>query len=127
MIINDRADLDAAPDDVRDKFLASLAASINSWAWQDGFWVQTTNTATIERFGFTAADFPDAPVPDKPTTNPDVEAAEAALAEAKANRAAAYVAEADPLFFKAQRGEAAIEEWESKVEEIRERYPYPEE
>lgn len=29
--------------------------------------------------------------------------------------------EADPLFFKAQRGEATMEEWLSKVEEIRNR------
>jgi hypothetical protein len=52
-------------------------------------------------------------------------AQEQALATAQANRAAAYAAEADPLFFKAQRGEATIEEWEAKVEEIRARYPYP--
>ena len=47
--------------------------------------------------------------------------------EAKFNRAAAYVAEADPLFFKAQRGEATMEEWQAKVDEIRERFPYAEE
>ena len=46
---------------------------------------------------------------------------------AKASRAAAYIAEADPLFFKAQRGEATIEEWQDKVYEIRNRFPYPEE
>ena len=43
----------------------------------------------------------------------------------RSNRAAAYTTEADPLFFKAQRGEATIEEWEAKVAEIRTRYPYP--
>jgi len=48
------------------------------------------------------------------------------LNEAKANRANAYAQESDPLFFKAQRGEATIEEWEAKVAEIRNRYPYPE-
>jgi len=42
-----------------------------------------------------------------------------------ANRAAAYASEADPLFFKSQRGEATIEEWQAKVAEIRSRYPYP--
>lgn len=45
--------------------------------------------------------------------------------EIRAKRAAAYTTEADPLFFKAQRGEATIEEWEAKVAEIRTRYPYP--
>jgi hypothetical protein len=50
---------------------------------------------------------------------------EQALATAQQNRAAAFTTEADPLFFKAQRGEATIEEWEAKVAEIRTRYPYP--
>jgi len=49
------------------------------------------------------------------------------LAQAKANRAAAYRSEADPLFFKWHRGEATEQEWLDKVAEIRERYPYPEE
>jgi hypothetical protein len=52
-------------------------------------------------------------------------AQEQALATAQRNRAAAYTIEADPLFFKAQRGEATMEEWQTKVAEIRERYPYP--
>lgn len=52
-------------------------------------------------------------------------AREQALSTAQRNRAAAYAAETDPLFFKAQRGEATTEEWSAKVEEIRARYPYP--
>ena len=52
-------------------------------------------------------------------------AKEQARATAQRNRATAYTTEADPLFFKAQRGEATIEEWEAKVAEIRTRYPYP--
>ena len=51
------------------------------------------------------------------------EAAEQALAQAEANRRAAYIAEADPLFFKAQRGEATMEQWQDKVAEIKARYP----
>jgi len=47
--------------------------------------------------------------------------------KAEANRAAAYAAEADPLFFKSQRGEATTAEWEAKVAEIKARYPYPNE
>ena len=39
------------------------------------------------------------------------------------NRRAAYITEADPLFFKAQRGEATMEEWQAKVAEIKARYP----
>jgi len=42
---------------------------------------------------------------------------------AEANRQAAYQRESDPLFFKAQRGEATMEEWEAKVADIKERFP----
>jgi len=38
-------------------------------------------------------------------------------------RASAYSIEADPVFFKSQRGEATHEEWLAKVTEIRTRYP----
>jgi len=51
--------------------------------------------------------------------------AEIELRQIKLKRASAYAAEADPLFFKAQRGEATIEEWQAKVAEIRSRYLYP--
>lgn len=43
---------------------------------------------------------------------------------AKENRAAAYKLEADPLFFKAQRGETTQQEWLDKIEEIKQRFPY---
>lgn len=45
--------------------------------------------------------------------------------QAEQARAAAYAAEADPLFFKAQRGEATTDEWTAKVAEIKARFPYP--
>lgn len=45
----------------------------------------------------------------------------------KAKRSYDYSVESDPLFFKYQRGEATREEWEAKIEEIRQRHPYPEE
>jgi hypothetical protein len=37
-----------------------------------------------------------------------------------------YREEADPLFFKAQRGEVTMEEWQAKVLEIKARFPKPE-
>lgn len=43
--------------------------------------------------------------------------------EQELNRRVAYEVEADPLFFKAQRGEATQEEWLAKVAEIKNRYP----
>ena len=45
--------------------------------------------------------------------------------EVELKRSAAYIAEADPLFFKAQRGEATTDEWTAKVAEIKARFPYP--
>jgi hypothetical protein len=58
------------------------------------------------------------------------QALEAAQAEAQWKidsasqlRQQAYIAEADPLFFKAQRGEATMEEWQAKVAEIKARFP----
>jgi hypothetical protein len=41
-------------------------------------------------------------------------------------RAEAYRDEADPLFFKAQRDEASLQDWQDKIQEIRTRFPYPE-
>ncbi len=35
----------------------------------------------------------------------------------------AYSSESDPLFFKAQRGEATLQEWQDKIAEIRARFP----
>ena len=87
MIINDRKDLDAAPDDVRDRFLTSLAGSINKYVWDGTDWVLEQNTAEIERFGFTLEDFPDAPVPDMPDYNPDQRALEQARESASLSRA----------------------------------------
>jgi len=46
-----------------------------------------------------------------------------AAEQAKRNRKAAYISEADPLFFKAQRGEATMEDWQAKVAEIKNRFP----
>ena len=46
--------------------------------------------------------------------------------EAKRQRAAAYATETDSLFFKSQRGEATVQEWQNKVAEIKARFPYQE-
>ena len=49
-----------------------------------------------------------------------------AVLPASQQRQLALQQEADPLFFKWQRGEATEQEWLDKVQQIRERYPYPE-
>ena len=87
MIINNRKDLDAAPADTRERFIASLAASINQWKWEGGDWVIRQNTTDIERFGFTLDDFPDAPVPGMPDYNPEERALEQARESASLSRA----------------------------------------
>jgi hypothetical protein len=46
-----------------------------------------------------------------------------AAEQAERDRKAAYISEADPLFFKAQRGEATMEDWQAKVAEIKARFP----
>lgn len=38
-------------------------------------------------------------------------------------RRVAYEIEADPLFFKMQRGEATQEQWLAKIQEIKQRFP----
>jgi len=45
--------------------------------------------------------------------------------QVKRLRESAYRNESDGLFFKAQRGEGSLADWEAKVAEIKLRYPYP--
>jgi hypothetical protein len=54
------------------------------------------------------------------------EIAKAQLEQIRKDRANAYADEADPLFFKYQRGEGSEQEWLDKIEEICNRFPYPE-
>jgi hypothetical protein len=51
--------------------------------------------------------------------------AQAPLEAIKKSRRIAYTNEADPLFFKSQRGDGTLEEWQEKINEIKLRYPYP--
>lgn len=44
--------------------------------------------------------------------------------EAKSDRLGAYRAEADPIFFRYQRGTATEQEWLDAVQAIKDRYPY---
>lgn len=46
-----------------------------------------------------------------------------AAKQVKRNRKAAYISEADPLFFKWQAGEATQAEWQAKRSEIKARFP----
>jgi len=94
MIINNRKDLDAAPDAVREQFLSRLASTINKYVWDGIDWVLEQDESSIARFEFTTADFPDAPVPEQPDYNPDERALEQEANEARTQRDA-LLAETD--------------------------------
>jgi len=123
MIINTREDLDALDALEQAKFKDRLAAGIYNWQWIDGQWELVAEAGILEPFGFTVADFPDAPKPEKPDYNPDEREAQRKADEAIESRRKAYIAEADPLFFKAQRDEATYQEWLDKIAEIKARFP----
>lgn len=69
------------------------------------------NTDYQQYLAWLAAGHTPAPAPDPAAPDP------AAL------RRAAYQAEADPLYFQAQRGEATQAQWLAKVAEIKARWP----
>lgn len=57
-------------------------------------------------------------------TAEELQSIQSAAAEAvQAQRREAYMQEADPLFFKWQRGEATEQDWLNKVAEIKARFP----
>ena len=86
MIINDRKDLDAAPDAIREQFMVRLAGSINRWVWE-GEWKLVQDESTIAKFGFGLSDFPDAPIPPKPDYNPEERELQQARESASLTRA----------------------------------------
>ena len=87
----------------RDADGASIPADEGNRDWREYLeWVDAGNTA--------------APYVPEPVTVEQVEA----------QRRQAFQQEADPLFFKWQRGEATEQEWLDKVQQTRERYPYTE-
>lgn len=57
---------------------------------------------------------------------PEPELIEPTAQQIAALRKAAYQDEADPLFFKWQRGESTEQAWLDKIQDIRNRYPEPE-
>lgn len=74
MQINTRSDLDRIQGtQEHQQFMQMLAASLKRWAWVNGEWELVTDASTIGKYGFTAEDFSDPPVPEKPDTNPDQE------------------------------------------------------
>lgn len=68
MPINTRSDLDSLDQSARAQFMTLLAGSIYRIERDDAnqTWVAVEDSSTIERFGFTRADFPDASPPALP-------------------------------------------------------------
>jgi hypothetical protein len=64
----------------------------------------------------------DIPQPES-DMEPEAPTAEDRAEMARQAKLYAYQQEADPLFFKAQRGEATLQEWQDKIAEIKARFP----
>jgi hypothetical protein len=47
-------------------------------------------------------------------------------AQVEQDRHAAYITDADPLFFKWQRGSGSEQAWRDAVQAVKDAYPYPE-
>lgn len=69
-----------------------------------------------EQWGFEAIPLPEPELEEEIQYNETV----------RTQRQYAYQREADPLFFKTQRGEATLEQWQAKIDEVRKRFPYAE-
>jgi hypothetical protein len=91
--------------------IAQMYSPVRNWIEQ----TLTVSSVSVGAAGDLAVTVGSPDAPDAPLTKEDQEAA----------RRAAYIFEADPIYFMAQRGEATMEEWTAKVAEIKARYPYP--
>ena len=125
MLIATRKDFDVAPEADQQRFLRALATGAKRWQWTGKKWELQSDYSQAEKFGFTESDLPEVLEPAKPDYNPDERAKDAAIAEAVESRRQAYQLESDPLFFKAQRGEATEQDWLDAVQAIKDRYPKP--
>jgi len=97
---------------IEDGVVTNMALAEEDFAAEMG-WVLPTEGVTI---GWLYEDGVFSPPPAPAPPSREVQSAA---------RAAAYATESDPLFFKAQRGEATMDEWLALVAEIKTRYPYP--
>lgn len=75
--INNRKDLDSLKGTKdHETFMQFLAETINLWKWSGEKWMLRQDDTTIKQYGFTFADFSNAPIPEQPTNNPDQDAKE---------------------------------------------------
>ena len=125
MIINTRADLDSAPEEVREQFLTRLASTINKYVWDGTNWVLEQDESSIARFEFTVADFPDAPVPEKPDYNPDQKALDAEADEVRSERDKLLAATDWTQVADAPVDQAAYAEYRQALRDVPEQAGFP--
>jgi hypothetical protein len=88
--------------------------SLDSFSVDEGFLVEDSGSESLGGWAEVGGSYREGKFyPYRPTNG-----------EQSENRRKAYEAEADPIFFLIQRGEATQEEWQAKIAEIKERYPY---
>src|SRR6056297_3795101 len=124
MIINTRKDLDAAPDAIREQFMARLAGSINRWEW-DGEWKLVQDDSSVVKFEFTVADFPEPPVPEKPDYNPDQKALDAKADEIRSERDKLLAATDWTQVADAPVDQAAYAEYRQALRDVPEQAGFP--
>jgi len=125
MIINTRADLDAASEEVREQFLSRLSSTINKYVWDGTDWVLEQDESSIARFEFTVADFPDAPAPEKPDYNPDQKALDAEADEVRSERDKLLAATDWTQVADAPVDQAAYAEYRQALRDVPEQAGFP--
>lgn len=80
------------------------------------FWVDCDSSVVAYEYTYNGSSFVEIPKKEHKPTNEEIKAA----------RQVAYAAEADPIFFMSQRGEATQQEWLDKIAEIKAKFPYNE-
>lgn len=113
---------DSTPEEVI-KEKPGFARIFNNGAWEYAidkrgtkYWLADGTKEEMHELG----ELPVDALLEKPVIELTIEQIDVAVTAA---RAAAYIVESDPLFFKAQRGEATNEEWLAKIAEIKARFP----
>ena len=85
MIINTRADYEAATEQEQARFRAAIATGVHKWTWNGAEWELKTDYSQAEAFGLSKKSLPDIQ-PETPDYSPDERAREQLAAEARARR-----------------------------------------
>ena len=104
---------------MRDRFLSRLASTINKYKWDGSDWNLTQDESSIQRFGFTADDFPNAPIPEKPNYDPDERELEQRAAQIRQERNDLLIAQVDPIVSNPLRFEDLTETEKQEIRDYR--------